>query len=108
MLIKGRSPGVKLQPNESNCVWKFALPPHEYSVSFDMPFRAEILHIEAQNNRPMLWALVDKTAPPERRTFLRIGTGDKMTHDVGGRTLEYIGTVQINGGLEIYHYFERK
>lgn len=69
-----------------------------------MPKGADILTVQAQDQTPCLWAMVN----PENESDLRIieifGTGDPI-HETGKRR-RYIGTFQIKGGESVFHVFE--
>lgn len=63
---------------------------------------AMLLHVDVQDGRPYLWALVDPDATPTKRCFRLAGTG----HEMVGR-MEYVGTVLLHGGKLVFHLFER-
>jgi hypothetical protein len=67
-----------------------------------MPVGAKILCVQAQNDVPCIWAIVDTEASLSSRHFATVGTG----HPVHFSTDKYIGTYQIRGGIYIFHVFE--
>ena len=85
-------------------IWKFELKTTD-TQKLEMPVGAEILTVQAQNERPCLWALVDPTEKKETRLFDIFGTGHPIHCDMSiGR--RYIGTYQLNGGSLVFHVFE--
>lgn len=68
-----------------------------------LPDGAKVLSVQAQAGAPVLWALVDETAPPKLRSFILRGTG----HAIATKApLAYVGTFQLHGGNFIGHVFE--
>lgn len=68
----------------------------------DMPAGAQILTVHQQNNVVTLWALVDPSKEPVKRSFLVVGTGKFFTcepHYV------FIGTVFVFNGTIVFHVF---
>lgn len=85
-------------------VYKYEIPPAD-PVTLDLPVGAVPLHFAAQNNRMMLWALVNpKRAETKKRYFRLAGTGHPITDEF--EDLKYIGTCQLDGGALIFHLFE--
>lgn len=82
-------------------IWKFHLSGDDETLK--MPKGAEILHVHAQNQGIRFWALVDPTAPPERRYFHTYGTG----HPIDGNPGDYIGTAHFDGMELVFHVFEK-
>lgn len=70
----------------------------------ELPAGAEILSVQAQNNTPVLWALVDPEAPKEKRKLVLLNTGGEMPTDVSFH--RFLGTFQLNGGGLVFHLFE--
>jgi hypothetical protein len=69
----------------------------------EMPAGAKLLSVQAQNNQTCLWAEVDTTMPMRSRSFIQVGTGRPLP---GQLTLDYIGTVQLDGGELVLHVYE--
>jgi len=70
-----------------------------------MKVGARVLHVEAQNGIPTLWALVDPEADSERRSFSIIGTG----HPTNLLAEQYVASLlplgEWNGNF-VWHLFE--
>lgn len=71
-----------------------------------LPVGAKILSVQAQNNSPQLWALVNEKEALTRSVTISIyGTGnpipEKDTEDIG----TYIGTYQVFNGTGVFHVF---
>lgn len=78
---------------------------HKYNLSatngeITMPKGAETIAVQEQNGSICLWAIVDLNQPAEVRTFLTVGTGQRLPKS----GLAHIGTVQ-EGGF-VWHVFE--
>lgn len=83
-------------------IYKFPLRVDDSQV-VSMPKDAAVLCVQAQNDSPCLWALVDDEAQREDRTILIRGTG----HNSKGLTRgAYLGTFQLYGGTLVFHVFE--
>ena len=71
-----------------------------------LPIRAEILTVQVQKGRPVIWAIVDTAEEKtEEREFRIIGTGHDISDNL--KTLKYIGTFQLKEGSFIGHLFEK-
>lgn len=68
-----------------------------------VPIGTEILSVQMQHDQPCMWALVDPEAKLFNIRILCYGTGWEVQDHVTG--LNYLGTVQIDEGHEIYHFF---
>lgn len=86
-------------------IWKFELETTDKQI-IEMPFNAEILNIQTQDETPCVWALVDPLEAVEDRVIEIFGTGHKLLEDMGVNR-EYIGTYQLNNGALVFHVFER-
>ena len=87
----------------SKTVWKWKLQLNETQV-INMPSGAEILSIQTQQGKPMLWALVNEDNPPTSRTFATYGTGFTMPENPG----KYIGSYQNKRETLVLHVFEQE
>jgi hypothetical protein len=85
-------------------IWKFAINLNKIIV--EMPKDAEILTIQTQNETPCIWALVNPENAKELRHFEVYGTGHDILYDMGVER-KYINTFQLDGGLLVFHLFER-
>jgi hypothetical protein len=85
-------------------IWKFPVHVSDEVTVASMSIGAQILCVQMQHDTPCLWALVDKNAKREERRFRIYGTGQDIPANPG----EYIGTVQMLGGMLVWHVFEVK
>lgn len=74
--------------------------------SLKIPANGEILSLQIQHEVPCLWVEVDTNSPDEERNFQFIGTGHPI--DPSGAERCFIGNVQLNAGLLVFHLFELK
>jgi len=81
-------------------IWKFPLKVQQQEIQ--MPIGAVVLHVEAQYERPCMWALVDPEAATERRVFFTIGTGHRLPID----HVHHVGSYQLQNGAFVGHVFE--
>jgi len=81
-------------------IWKFTLAVTDMQV-IEMPKGAEILAVDAQDDQPHIWAIVDPASPMEPRGVRVIGTGHPLPEEPG----EHIGTFQLSGGRFVGHAF---
>jgi hypothetical protein len=83
---------------------------YKYPVEVDdeftigLPEGARVLSVDTQHGEPVMWALVDPTAPTTNRTFRVIGTGHPIED---AAELAFVGTFQMRGGSLIFHLFEK-
>lgn len=85
-------------------IWKFPFSGRPgQMISHSMPKGAKILDVQLQEGIPMLWALVEKDAPQERRSFTLLGTGWDLPPELDGH-LVHISTIQ--DGPFAWHAFE--
>jgi len=80
-------------------IWKYEIQPE---CEIEMPRGAEILTVQAQNDIPQLWGLVNPAAEKVKRSFHAYGTG----HEVPDQPGRHIGTVQLEDGTLVFHIFE--
>ena len=82
-------------------VWKYRLPIQD-DIVLEMPFGAELLHVENQGDDQAgyLWALVDSDNGREKRRFKLRGTGHDA-RDCGA----HVGSFMLFGGILVYHLF---
>ena len=86
-------------------IWKFQLEVTDKQF-IRMPKEAELLSVQTQNETPCLWALVNPNSPTEERCFEVFGTGHPVHCDMG-IDRKFIGTFQLQGGVLVFHLFER-
>lgn len=71
-------------------------------VVIEMPFGAEVLSVQTQNEEAMVWAKIDTASPTIMRHFHVRATGEEFTGEEG----RFIGTFQMHGGSLVWHLFE--
>ncbi len=83
-----------------NAIWKF---PIEIDDEFELnlPVGADLLDVQIQNGKPVLWAIVDPNADTKPLRFYVIGTGRTWRDD-----LAYVATFQV--GAFVGHLFHEK
>lgn len=82
-------------------VYKYTLHPAG-RFTIDVPVDARFLHVAVQHGRIQLWALVDPSAPVERRSIAVVHTGSIVIPPGAG----YLGTVITDGGNYVRHVFD--
>jgi hypothetical protein len=96
-------------------VWKYkidfgALVGDELTI--EMPAGAVVLTCQMQYGNPVLWVLVDPTAPLKPRVFGVYGTGNPIItkrpnfQDIATIRRIYVGSVQMYDGKLVWHIFE--
>lgn len=77
----------ELEPGKTQSIW--------------MPGYANVLDVQLQDGKPVLWALVDPTIPNEERRFQLVWTDEEMSN------LEYAGYIStFQAGSMVWHLFE--
>ena len=84
-------------------IYKYKIPVEDY-VEIDLPEGAKVLSFQCQREAPVIWALVDPGAPPQKRRFRFAGTGHSINEAT--ENLSFIGTAQMASGALICHLFE--
>ena len=85
-------------------IYKYDLDIHREVNELKLPLDAYILDVQWQYGKPVLWAQVETTAPVVPRYILTGTTGNPLPTGFIG--LLHIGTVQINNGSLVLHFFE--
>jgi hypothetical protein len=85
-------------------IWKFELKITD-NQTIVMPVNSEILTVQAQNEIPYIWALVDPTETRENRFIEMFGTGRDVHYDMGV-SRNYLGTYQLHDSSLVFHVFE--
>ena len=103
MVAAGRPKSME-RKSKMEMIYKWALgdPDHGRTFSLNIHDGAQILAIQTQHGKPMLWAQVDHDNSTVRRKFIIFGTGIEISID--WERLSYIGTWQ-DGGL-VWHLCE--
>lgn len=83
-------------------IWKFNLTVNS-NFEIEMPKGAQILSVQSQNNRGVMWALCDTQAEKEKRAFQIYGTG----HNMPSEGIVYVGTFQQADQTLVWHLFEK-
>lgn len=83
-------------------VYKYPVSLDDY-FQLDLPYGAEILSVQVQQEEVYLWALIDKKEDLiVTRKFRLAGTG----HLISEPNLKFIGTFQSDNGYLVFHLFE--
>lgn len=82
-------------------IYKYTLTSY-HMVDFELPERATFLSVQVQKGSIVLYFVVDESeSGKESRRFRGIVTGGLIPDG-----LEYLGTVQLDGGDFVLHIFE--
>jgi hypothetical protein len=76
--------------------------------TIELPFYAEMLTIQEQRDKLVMWCIVDTEDELEPRTFHVVGTGNPMPEPEWEEwpiMLAYVSTVQTKGGRLVWHVF---
>lgn len=84
-------------------IWKYTLGGKAIE-EIEMPQGAQILCVQTQREDVCLWAVVDESAPMQKRIIEVFGTGHPMPRT---ESRVYIGTFQMNAGSLVFHVFEK-
>lgn len=87
-----------------NIIFKQALDFLE-EQTIELPRSSSILHIAIQGGKPCIWYECDPSAKKELMKVYCYGTGWSFPAD---RKQEYIGSVLINGGNGVWHFYIEK
>ena len=82
-------------------IWKYTLEVTD-TQNIPMPKGSKILSVQAQENRPCIWALVNPNKELEPRRFEMYSTGHPLTFD----SRDYLGTFQLDQEALVFHLFE--
>ena len=85
-------------------IWKFELKITDIQ-EMSMPKGSAILSVQAQNNKPYLWALVEPEESIETIIIETFGTGNPIMDSIGDPR-KFVGTYQLENGAFIGHVFE--
>ena len=85
-------------------IWKFPFTVKDI-VEIEMPMGAWILKVDAQHERPCIWALADPDAELEQRRFRVVGTGHPCD-DVSD--FQHVGTFQQFNETLVWHVFDMR
>lgn len=93
---------IKLNQN-IRVVYKYEIP-EKGQFSLDLSLDAEILTVQLQDQSVCMWILLNPRTRKQRRDFIWIPTGKEFEH----RNVDYVTTIQFNGGKQVSHLFELK
>ncbi len=72
------------------------------SQTITMPKGAQIISAQVQNNKPVLWDIVDEFAKDDYTIINMVGTGHEIKFDHG---YTFLSTIQLHGGMLVFHIF---
>lgn len=84
-----------------SAIWKYQLDVARVQ-NVEMPKGAKIVHVEAQFEKPCIWAIVDPGAQTELRKIGVLTTGESFYDG----DVEYRGTFTLHGGAFVGHVVE--
>lgn len=84
-------------------IWKYPIEVTGIQ-DIDMPQGAQILSVQIQVMRPVLWVLVNDKDQKFLRRIVTVATGELFPESLTGR---FIGTYQLHDGELVFHVFER-
>jgi hypothetical protein len=83
-------------------IFKYEIP-IEDDCELMLPKNAKILSFQIQNDKPVIWAIVDVHRELETRKFMLRGTGHTVDET---KIKSYLGTIQLLQGSLVFHLFE--
>lgn len=86
-------------------VYKYPLDGYADRQTIELPKGAQPLSVQFQNGQLCLWALVDTNLGLGRYTVQMYGTGHEIDADDLPVGHEFLGTVQVSGGVLVFHLF---
>lgn len=90
----------------SKTIWKFPIEITD-DIILSMPKDAEIISLQVQDGKPVMWAMVDPEEEKVERHFEMFGTGHPIETGFGINR-KFIGTIQVVVGVWLaFHVFER-
>lgn len=89
-------------------VWKYPLwsDKRTSNVDISMPKGAELLDVQVQDGKPMLWALVDVGVDEEERSIRVAGTGHEIIYHEAEQNLRWFSTFLMPDEGLVFHVFE--
>lgn len=89
----------------SKTIWKTTMLVTDEQTVY-LPEGAVPLTVQLQNNKPQLWFVADTDHYQEPRTVRCYGTGHPIAENLDN--LQYLGTVQMQNGTLVFHFFIEK
>lgn len=87
-------------------IWKFQLKETSGIQNVHIPVNAQVLTVQEQYNKPVLWAVVEDNVAKELRLFELVITGGDFAAIKPDDERKYIGTYQTHDGHYVVHLFE--
>jgi hypothetical protein len=87
-------------------MFKYSLPAIEDVIKLSMPEGAIIMSAQNQAERLCIWSVVNTEKPLVERTFYVVGTGHAFPEQILDTNVDYVGTIQFQGGSLVLHVFE--
>ena len=97
------SSAVAVLVTNTRTIYKYPVTVYDDFV-VELPEGARVLTVDVQHGEPVMWAMVDPTAPTSKRHFRLIGTGHPIED---AAALTFIGTFQMRDGALVFHLFEK-
>lgn len=89
-------------PNST--IWKYEIEVTDEQY-VTMPIGAEIMCVQIQRRKPVIWAMVNPEAERKKVKLITHGTGHEVDRD---RFSSYVGTYQLYEGGLVFHVFVGK
>jgi hypothetical protein len=83
-------------------IWKY-----EIGTGFTcipMPKDARFLSVHSQHGQPVVWMIVEPSAPTELRYFTSFPTGGELPDEF--KKAPFLGTFMLHDGRLVFHLFE--
>ncbi|NJO87734.1 MAG: ADP-ribosylglycohydrolase family protein [Chloroflexia bacterium] len=82
-------------------VWKFTISTKKHQ-QIEMPLNSHIIKGDVQNDKPVIWVLVNTENPNEKRNFELVATGS----EIKGKDFRYVCSFNFSEGRYVQHLFE--
>ena len=87
-------------------IFKYELYPLKMKMHLELPKGADILTVQMQRDKAVIWAIVDPENANEDYHFICFGTGQENLEDtINTYYMKYIGTFQQDNGYLVLHLF---
>lgn len=103
-MINGEVEIYGITQARNRTIYKYPLLVCGGAQSVAIPMGAELLTVQLQHGEPVLWAMVEPEAPKVMRHVQMYGTGWPI--GVNDELIKFLGTVQCNGDILVWHFFE--
>jgi hypothetical protein len=86
-------------------IYKYPVSSKHSEVTIPMHWGSQILKFDVQQDKIVMWALVDTTRPKHNRIFYLVETGEEIiTKHL--HSMQYYGSVLLHGDEYVLHIFE--